>query len=242
MKNIFTYGFVFLLVLACKKSDNSIDKVLENYGQGAVLRTIDQSGEFNYYAISSSSFTATIEAHYKEDGGLMQNVEIFVSADGGTEAKLRTLMPSDFQVGPTGLPRATFTVTLAEVQNTISFSVWRNVAIRLQHNLTDGLSFTAKDAASSLTGSYFASPYQYNLIVGCFVTDGSAIPGKYTMNMVDSYGDSWNGAKLVVVVDGVTSEYTLADGASGSFTHTITSGSTMSFSFASGDYDEEVTY
>ncbi len=108
MKNIFTYGFVFLLVLACKKSDNSIEKVLENYGQGAVLRTIDQSGEFNYYAISSSSFTATIEAHYKEDGGLMQNVEIFVSADGGTEA-LRTLMPSDFQVGPTGLPRATFT-------------------------------------------------------------------------------------------------------------------------------------
>jgi len=93
-----------LLVLACKKSDNSIDKVLENYGQGAVLRTIDQSGEFNYYAISSSSFTATIEAHDKEDGGLMQNVEIFVSADGGTEAKLQTLMPSDFQVGPTGLP------------------------------------------------------------------------------------------------------------------------------------------
>ena len=62
------------------------------------------------------------------------------------------------------------------------------------------------------------------------------------MNIVDSYVDGLNGAKLVVVVDGGTSEYALADGASGSFTHTITSGSTMSFSFASGDYDEEVTY
>ena len=61
-----------------------------------------------------------------------------------------------------------------------------------------------------------------------------------TMGTTDIGG--WNGAKLVVVVDGVTSEYTLADGASGSFTHTVTSGRTMSFSFASGDYDEEVTY
>ena len=148
--------------------------IVENTNRGV---TTDFDGNYSF------------EAHYKEVCGLMQNVEIFVSADGGTEAKLRTLMLSDFQVGPTGLPRATFTVTLAEVQNTISFSGGSNVAIRLQLNLTDGRSFTAKDAASSLTGSYFASPYQYNLIVGCFVTDGSAIPGKYTMNMVDSYGD-----------------------------------------------------
>ena len=135
--------------------------IVENTNRGV---TTDFDGNYSF------------EAHYKEVCGLMQNVEIFVSADGGTEAKLRTLMLSDFQVGPTGLPRATFTVTLAEVQNTISFSGGSNVAIRLQLNLTDGRSFTAKDAASSLTGSYFASPYQYNLIVGCFVTDGSAIP------------------------------------------------------------------
>ena len=56
-----------------------------------------------------------------------------------------------------------------------------------------------------------------------------------TMGTTDIGG--WNAAKLVVLVDGVISEYTLPDGASGSFTHTITSGSTMSFSFASGDYD-----
>ncbi len=132
MKKILSIiGVVSLLFTSCQEPDNLINDVLDNYKTGAVLRTISTSGEFNYYAISTSAFTATIEAHDVEDGGLMQDVQIFVSADAGSEALVRTLTPSDFATGPTGLPRSTFTITLSEVANAISFSGGSTVSIRL---------------------------------------------------------------------------------------------------------------
>lgn len=204
MKKILSIiGVVSLLFTSCQEPDNLINDVLDNYKTGAVLRTISTSGEFNYYAISTSAFTATIEAHDVEDGGLMQDVQIFVSADGGSEALVRTLTPSDFATGPTGLPRSTFTITLSEVANAISFSGGSTVSIRLQYNLTNGESYSSNDVSGSMTGSYFASPYQYNLIVGCFVVDGSAVPGIYTFTLTDSYGDGWQGSYISFVVDGV---------------------------------------
>ena len=66
-------------------------------------------------------FTATIEAHDEEDGALLNNVEIFISADSGDEVQIRTLNASEFTNGPTGLPRTTFSVSLTEVDSKISY-------------------------------------------------------------------------------------------------------------------------
>ncbi len=66
----------------------------------------------------------------------------------------------------------------------------------LQYNLTNGESYSSNDVSGSMTGSYFASPYKYNLIVGCFVVDGSAVPGIYTFTLTDSYGDGWQGSYI----------------------------------------------
>ena len=67
--------------------------------------------------------------------------------------------------------------------------------------------------------------------------------GDWTINMVDSYGDGWNGAAIKVVVDGVGTDYTLDDGADGVEVVTVPDGTeTLTFEFISGDYDSEVSY
>lgn len=91
-----------------------------------------------------------------------------------------------------------------------------------------------------MTGSYFASPYKYSKVIKCIPI--GAIDGIYTLNLNDSFGDGWNGAELIVTVDGSATAYTLEDGANGSFEHRIEGANTMSFSFTSGDWDSEVTY
>jgi hypothetical protein len=60
--------------------------VLDNFEQGAVIRTISSEGDYNFYDTANSIFSATIEEHDTESGALMQNVEIYVSLYSGSEA------------------------------------------------------------------------------------------------------------------------------------------------------------
>jgi len=67
--------------------------------------------------------------------------------------------------------------------------------------------------------------------------------GDYVITMQDSYGDGWNGAAIVVTVDGVTTNLTIEDGASGTETISVAEGSSsITFDFVSGDWDSEVTF
>tara|TARA_B110000967_G_scaffold204681_1_gene247654 strand:+ start:54 stop:959 length:906 start_codon:yes stop_codon:yes gene_type:complete len=202
MKKIISLLTVILVFQSCSDPDNTINDVLDNYQKGAVLRTISSSGAYNFYDQSNSVFTATIEAHDEEDGALLNNVEIFISADSGEEVQIRTLNASEFTNGPTGLPRTTFSVSLTEVDSKISYVGGSTINIRLKLNLTNGRSFSTEAVTGSMTGSYFKSPYAYNKIVLCNVTDGSAVPGIYTVKMVDTYGDGWQDSRIKLTLDG----------------------------------------
>jgi hypothetical protein len=259
-KLIYLLGLV-IVFQSCEDPDNTVNFVLDNYESGAVLRTISSSGEFNYYEQGSSVFSATIEAHDVEDGSLMQSVEIFLSVDGGSEVLYRTLQPGEFATGPTGLPRATFQVGLTEVDNLVGFSGGSTVKIRLQLNLTNGKSYSDDTVTGSMTGSYFKSTYAYRKIVLCNVTDGSAVPGIYTIKMQDSYGDGWQDSRVKLTLDGevyffaMPSPYTsgieinatlesyTGDDNSGNSTITIPeSASTMKWEWIVGRYPEETSY
>ena len=209
MKKIISLLTIILVFQSCSDPDNTINDVLDNYQKGAVLRTISSSGDYNFYDQSNSVFTATIEAHDEENGALLSNVEIFISADSGEEVQLRTLDASEFVNGPTGLPRTTFSVSLSEVDSKISYIGGSTVQIRLKLNLTNGRSFSTEAVTGSMTGSYFKSPYAYNKIVLCNVTDGSAVPGIYTINMVDTYGDGWQDSVIKLTLDGTEYLYAM---------------------------------
>lgn len=67
--------------------------------------------------------------------------------------------------------------------------------------------------------------------------------GNYTIKMNDSYGDGWNDAAIKVVIDGVGTDYTLANGSAGTTVVNVPNGTTtLTFEFVSGDWDSEVTF
>jgi len=207
MKKISILLGLLLVVTSCSEPDNLINDVLDNYTNGAVIRTIASSGEYNFYAPAASIFTATIEEHDIENGALMQNIEIYVSLNSGPESLYQTLQPSQFTTGPTGLPRTDISVSLGDAMATLGLSSSQYtggdaVNISLKLNLTDGRSFGAEQATGSMTGSYFKSPYKYAKIIKCIPL--SAVPGIYRFNVADSYGDGWQGGRIAVTVDGVT--------------------------------------
>ncbi len=246
MKKIITLFSLLLVTVSCQEPDTTINDVLDNYVTGAVLRGWNPTGDYNFFAPSTSIFTVEIEEHDEQNGALMQDVQVYVALNSSTEVLLRTLTSADFAVGPTGLPRHQLTVTLGESIAALGLTSSQYtggdvINIRLQLNLTDGRSYTAKDAASSLTGSYFKSPYIYNMTIKCIPT--GAVAGDYTIDMIDSWGDGWNGASITVTIDGVAQTVGLPSGANGSQTVTVPAGATsMSFAYVSGDWDSEVTY
>lgn len=66
--------------------------------------------------------------------------------------------------------------------------------------------------------------------------------GDYTLKMVDSYGDGWNGAAIKVVVNGVGTNYTAA-GTGATTVVTVPGGTTtLTFEWVSGSFDSECTF
>ena len=100
MRNKLFYLALFVGVLSCQKPDNVINDILESVEQGAVLRTISASGEYNFYAPSESVFNLTIEEHDVENGALMQNVEVFLSHNNGSEYFTRPSNQMNLQPDP----------------------------------------------------------------------------------------------------------------------------------------------
>lgn len=86
--------------------------------------------------------------------------------------------------------------------------------------------------------SAFLSPFRYSTSVVC-----APPAGTWTIEMEDSYGDGWNGAKIVVNLNGEETDYTITEGSSGSGTVEVPEGSSaLVFTFVSVDWDSEVTF
>lgn len=262
MKNTLIYITLIGLFLGCQKPDNVINDILETVQQGAVIRTISSEGDYNFYAPDTSVFNLTFEEHDIENGALMQNVEVFLSHNGGSEVLIKTYQPNEFTTGPTGLPRANFQLSLSDAVSALGLSQIKGgdqITVRFKLNLTDGRSFSSGDVTGSLTGSYFKSPYEYNQVIKCIPLE--AIPGIYTFSLSDSYGDGWQGSHVKVTVDGVVTYYGIpspydsdvdrnailepysGNESSGKATLTIPEGAkTMSFEWIGGDWPSECSY
>jgi len=225
MKNIFKIFLATLLVFSfnsCEDSNTVVDQVVADTQAGAVLRTIQDDSNSNVLNSSepSSFFSQVIEEQDDEGGALLESVDIFVSIrdlspdNGATVADdflIKTMPASDFTTGPVNLPRATAMATFGEATaamglNSDQYAPGDLYVFELRLNLTDGRTFGAADAAGIITGGYWASPYKYNAALVC-----SPVPGDYTIDMHDSFGDGWqtNGGNGG---DGITVTLTDASG------------------------------
>lgn len=112
--------------------------------------------------------------------------------------------------------------------------------MRLALKVTTGdVIYTSNNVGSKIKGSSaFLSPFRYSTSVVC-----APPAGTWTIEMEDSYGDGWNGAKIVVNLNGEETDYTITEGSSGSGTVEVPEGSSaLVFTFVSGDWDSEVTF
>ena len=67
-------------------------------------------------------------------------------------------------------------------------------------------------------------------------------PCVYTIDLVDTFGDGWNGASVDITVGGVTSNYTMTTGSNASYTFTVNDGESVDVAFNSGTFDSECVY
>ena len=256
MKKLFIYLSLITLVVSCSKEFSSdeyggyemmTDYMLKEYEQGAALRQISQSGEYQAATPGTSVVNWTLEPHDAEMGGLTQNVEVYLKFNSGAEVLYQTINRSEMYDGPVGLPRFDISISLTQALGALGVGSFRGndvVTVRFQLNLTDGRSFSRTNVTGSMTGAYFRSPYEYPLVIGCRfdANNTGAVPGVYTISGQDSWGDGWNGATLEWTIDGVTTSWTV-EGTDGTTSFTVPAGtSTFGFAFTSGDWDSEITY
>ncbi|MCP3929057.1 MAG: T9SS type A sorting domain-containing protein [Bacteroidetes bacterium] len=64
----------------------------------------------------------------------------------------------------------------------------------------------------------------------------------YRLELIDSYGDGWNGAFLDIGVNGVSTTYTIEEGYSAIFSVLVADGDAISFEYFPGLYEGEVSY
>jgi len=257
MKKLFIYLSLITLVVSCSKEFSSdeyggyemmTDYMLKEYTQGAALRGVSVTGEFQAATPNTSVVNWVLEPHDNQMGGLTESVEMFISFNSGSELLLRSWNRSDMYDGPVGLPRFDTSLTLNEALSALGQTTFRGndvVNVRFVLNLTDGRSISRSAVTGSMTGSYFRSPFLYPLIIGCRfdANNSGSVAGIYTINAQDSYGDGWNGATLEITVDGVLSVFTFTDGYDYSEKFTVPeSAQTVGIAFTSGTYDDEITY
>ncbi|AEA43768.1 PKD domain containing protein [Fluviicola taffensis DSM 16823] len=77
--------------------------------------------------------------------------------------------------------------------------------------------------------------------------DGNIVGGNnscdYTFNLEDTWGDGWNGNNLIVIVNGVTSTFTIPGGLTSSFTLSIPNGAAFTVQFdGAGNFIGECSY
>ncbi len=249
-------------VFSCNDPNNAIYDVFDGVTNGAVLRTLEYvSLNYNIFDLNST-FEVVIEEQDEEKGGLLSRVDVFVSytdnnnngLNNRAEVLLSSINASEFTLSANGLPSTRVSVTFQEALNALGLVAGQynggdTFNYRLEVVLTDGRTFSADDASGSLQGSYFQSPYAYSAGILCIPS--SPITGDYVVNMQDSYGDGWQGSKVICTIDGVANEAFLPDywstglGPFSSGTQTITvpaNASTVVWSFVAGDWPSEVTF
>ncbi len=186
MNKFYKYVVASALILGfmgCEDDEQNVtDLVQETVETGAVLRTIDFTDEL-LLDIQPEQFVITLEEQDELEGGLLQEVNVFVtytdnsdiagnsSSFTTTEILLDNIPASEFSPGPFGLPRVTVTYSVDELLAAIGGSSTDQIYVddtfrfREELVLTDGRVFSVDNAGGIITAGFFNSPFQHTMTV-----------------------------------------------------------------------------
>jgi hypothetical protein len=220
---------VTLFLVNCSYEEKTIDKVFENTTNGIALRTRQViSNEFNIDNASTTNFNINIEIQSQSSGTLCSSIKVLASyqdkngtGNNRAETLVKTIPSSSFSAGDRGLQVVNIKVLLSEVKTILNLTnaqvktcdatIFRLIAVD-----NNGKEYTVPASGTVTGGSYFSSPYLYNVNVKggpfpdnlagthTFVTSNMYIPGTATC------GGSVTG-NLVLGATSVDGVYTIND-------------------------------
>ncbi|MBQ4821462.1 hypothetical protein [Aquimarina sp. MMG016] len=258
INKFFVLLFAFSMMQSCGTDDKTIDSVIEGVTNGAVLRTINATNTFNFFDPDDTRFVfdVALEEQDAQNGGLISEIRLYQSftdnLEDGTdnsqdEVLILTETGSGLTVSDFGLPRLDFSSTLTEALaihglSAGEFNGGDTFSFRFELELTDGRVFTNNNLGGTVSGgSFFSSPFIYNVGIKCIPITPFA--GEYTLDLVDSFGDGWDGAFITVTIDGTSTDYTIDDGEGAQFTVTVPDGTTqLVFTYTAGSFEDEHSY
>lgn len=247
-----------LVFTSCDEGDAVVDDVTEGTTRGAILRTVNVTSNELPIGVAEGFFGVELEVQDSEMGDLVQSIDVYANfrdetpdnGKGATtpESLVESIAKSTFTTGEFGLPRLSYEVTLPTLLSTTGVSEddidgGDQFRVRFELVLSDGRKFSFAQNSGTLTGSYFSSPFLYSATIVCPPTPPSA--GDWTFDMVDAYGDSWNGAFLTVTLDGTEHIFAVDNGETTDSFETLAvpvGAEVISIQFTSGPWDGEIQF
>lgn len=253
---LYILAFVTISLISCDNDPKIVEQVIADFGSGAILRTLSREGTTFDRNNPDAVFAVTLEEQHDTQGGslTLSSIDLFLSfvdnVDDGVDNNVSEILLENFttfETSANGLPQISFATTLGESLSSANlvtgeFDGGDTFSYRFVANLSDGSSWSNGDAAGTVTGgSFFSSPYLYNVGVVCIPV--TPVAGDYVLNLQDSFGDGWDGAFLTVTIDGVSEDFTITSGSAGSFTVTVPDGTMeLIFTYTAGNFEGEHTY
>jgi hypothetical protein len=173
-----------VLTVSCEADLAQVEKVIEGKTSGAVLRTRPASEEPDFDMFRTElGYTITVEEQDETGTGeLIDRVDFtldYTDANDQNGDNSTTGVPYpgialtavDFTINSRGLPEATFSGTMQDALDVLNIDILDvlpgdAIQINLELFFTDGRSFSASDAAVTVTGgSFFSSPFQYLSVI-----------------------------------------------------------------------------
>jgi len=258
-KSILMMFIASLTLTSCGDEVNEL-QIGASVEAGAYARVLTSSAikTTNLLNPSASSFDATIEFVDSENGNLVDSYAIFASFKDNTiasdtapdysitkEVLVKTWEKSSFVPGAK-YPTLDFTLSSQDAIDKLGLDLTITeggdaFVYRGEITLSDGRTFSSTNSGNSINAElFFNDAFFFSSAFVC-VPD-NPITGDWIINMEDSYGDGWNGAYILVTVDGVATEYTISK-FTGSHTITIPTGTTsLEWKYVPGAYESEVSF
>lgn len=107
---------------------------------------------------------------------------------------------------------------------------------------TTGESFTIENYSASITGQpEQQQAFNFIQLVQCAPITSATVGGTWILDLIDLYGDGWDGAFLTVAIDGQEMDYTIsgAQATDAQYIIDVPDGSTLRFGYTPGAFEEE---
>jgi hypothetical protein len=261
--NKLKYILGIIMVMAIASCTDFVEPAIpyKGFDTGVFLRTITATSTVPYSSRATASFDLTVEAVDAENGGQVQSVDIFVSRRRGAavlpEKKAVTIDKAAFTTtSESKYLRANISITIAQAMTALGLTTadlegGDYVEFRLVLTTTSGRTFSNNTISSDIAGGvFYRSPFFYRVQLVC-ATSIEKPEGTWKFDMVDTYGDGWQGGFIQVLVGGVEvdrifllSQYDPGGVpvSSGSDTYTYVGPGTLSFVWDNDDYNSECEF